>query len=307
MPVRVRQILSNLNSVERQELKKLLPPKLKIPEEPDGVRYPAALLSQLAVASPGEQYGLLGFITEDLVAFPPMEITMSRLSTVAHARCPALTPELIAKVVKSKTTEPFLTHLRETSRKLRAAAGSLEELRHEETVGNDLLEGHPDYRTDTQVFEVKMTPEDAIDAQLAKIGLKPDDIKYVVVSHMHLDHGGNVGKFPNSTLIIQDDELSFAMFPDEPFAGGYIPGDAQVLRSPVGTSKPSLMDMVRLEGDYDLFGDGSVVICLPVAPAMSPLKATNLRLAGKALGSDNPAVSAFTVVVPPKSRQGFWL
>jgi len=110
------------------------------------------------------------------------------------------------------------------------------------------------------VFEVKMTPEDAIDAQLAKIGLKPDDIKYVVVSHMHLDHGGNVGKFPNSTLIIQDDELSFAMFPDEPFAGGYIPGDAQVLRSPVGTSKPSLMDMVRLEGDYDIFGDGSVVV-----------------------------------------------
>jgi glyoxylase-like metal-dependent hydrolase (beta-lactamase superfamily II) len=110
------------------------------------------------------------------------------------------------------------------------------------------------------VFEVKMTPEDAIDAQLAKIGLKPDDIKYVVVSHMHLDHGGNVGKFPNSTLIIQDDELSFAMFPDEPFAGGYIPGDAQVLRSPVGNSKPSLMDMVRLEGDYDIFGDGSVVV-----------------------------------------------
>jgi len=110
------------------------------------------------------------------------------------------------------------------------------------------------------VFSAKMTPEDAIDVQLAKIGLKPDDIKYVVVSHMHLDHGGNVAKFPNSTLIIQDDELTFAMFPDEPFAGGYIPGDAQVLRSPVGTSKPSLMNMIRLEGDYDIFGDGSIVV-----------------------------------------------
>ena len=110
------------------------------------------------------------------------------------------------------------------------------------------------------VFSAKMTPEDAIDVQLAKIGLKPDDIKYVVVSHMHLDHGGNVAKFPNSTLIIQDDELSFAMFPDEPFAGGYIPGDAQVLRAPVGSSKPSLMNMIRLEGDYDIFGDGSIVV-----------------------------------------------
>ena len=40
------------------------------------------------------------------------------------------------------------------------------------------------------------TPDVAIDTQLAKIGLKPDDIKFVVVGHMHLDHGGNIGKFP---------------------------------------------------------------------------------------------------------------
>jgi len=110
------------------------------------------------------------------------------------------------------------------------------------------------------IFEPKMKPEDAIDVQLAKIGLKPDDIKYVVVSHMHLDHGGNVGKFLNSTLVIQDDELGFAMFPDEPFAAGYIPGDAQVLRAGVGSSKPGSMDMLRITGDYDLFGDGSLVV-----------------------------------------------
>ena len=40
-----------------------------------------------------------------------------------------------------------------------------------------------------------------IDQQLAKIGVRPDDIKYVVVSHMHLDHGANIAKFRNSTLI----------------------------------------------------------------------------------------------------------
>ena len=45
------------------------------------------------------------------------------------------------------------------------------------------------------------TPDVAIDVQLQKIGLKPDDIKYVVPSHLHLDHGGNVGKFPNSTIV----------------------------------------------------------------------------------------------------------
>jgi deoxyribonuclease-4 len=145
-----------LNSVERQELKKLLPPKLKMPEEPDDVRYPAALLSALAVASPGEQYGFLGYIAEDLLALPPVEVTVERLCTVAEERCPTLTPELQTKIVKSKTTEPFLEHIRETRKKMRFAAG-LAELRHEETVGNALLEGHPDYRTDTRIFEVKMT------------------------------------------------------------------------------------------------------------------------------------------------------
>ena len=41
-------------------------------------------------------------------------------------------------------------------------------------------------------FGLKMTKDDAIPAQLAKIGLKTDDIKYVVAGHLHLDHGGNV-------------------------------------------------------------------------------------------------------------------
>jgi len=155
-PTRVRQILSRLNSIERQELKKLLPPKLKMPEEPEGTRYPAALLSALAEAAPGEQYGNLGYIAEDLLALTPIEITVDRLSTVAQEHCSSLTSELLAKVVKSKTTEPFLAHIRETRKKMRGAAG-LAPFRHEETVGNDLLEGHPDYRTDTRIFEVKMT------------------------------------------------------------------------------------------------------------------------------------------------------
>lgn len=111
-----------------------------------------------------------------------------------------------------------------------------------------------------QIFEPKMTQEDAMAAQLAKIGLATKDIKYVVVSHMHLDHGGNVGRFPDSTIVIQEDELSFAMFPDEPFAAAYIPDDVAVLRSGVGVSKPSNFDLLRIKGDFDLFGDGSVVI-----------------------------------------------
>jgi glyoxylase-like metal-dependent hydrolase (beta-lactamase superfamily II) len=105
-----------------------------------------------------------------------------------------------------------------------------------------------------------VTPDIAIDAQLGKIGLKPDDITYVVVGHLHLDHGGNVGKFPNSTLVVQKDEIRNAFWPEPGTAGPYIPGDVAVLRNDLGEAMPNKYKMLQLAGDMDLFGDGSVVV-----------------------------------------------
>jgi glyoxylase-like metal-dependent hydrolase (beta-lactamase superfamily II) len=105
-----------------------------------------------------------------------------------------------------------------------------------------------------------VTPDIAIDAQLGKIGLKPDDIKYVVVGHLHLDHGGNVGKFPNATLVVQKDEIRNAFWPEPGTAGPYIPGDVAPLRSALGEAMPNKGKMVQLTGDMDIFGDGSVVV-----------------------------------------------
>ena len=104
------------------------------------------------------------------------------------------------------------------------------------------------------------TPDMAIDAQLGRIGLKPDDITYVVVSHLHLDHGGNVGKFPNSTLVVQKDEIRNAFWPEPGTAGPYIPGDIAPLRSDLGEAMPNKYKMIQLNGDMDIFGDGSVVV-----------------------------------------------
>lgn len=153
--IRVRQLLSALNSVERAELKKLLPPKVATnpPEEPDGVRYPTALLAALPKE---ESYSTLGWITEDMLHYPPAEITTARLQVVANARCPSLTPEALLKVAKSKTTEPFLEHIRETRKKLRFVARG--DFQYEAEIGAPgPVRGHPDIRTPTQIFEVKMT------------------------------------------------------------------------------------------------------------------------------------------------------
>jgi N-acyl homoserine lactone hydrolase len=103
------------------------------------------------------------------------------------------------------------------------------------------------------------TPDVAIDVQLEKIGLKPDDIKYVVASHLHLDHGGNVDKFPNSTIVVQRDEIQNAFWPKAGTGGPYMIGDVMPLRSP-NTDYPNKVKMLQLEGDLDLFGDGTVVV-----------------------------------------------
>jgi N-acyl homoserine lactone hydrolase len=105
-----------------------------------------------------------------------------------------------------------------------------------------------------------VTPDIAIDAQLGKISLKPDDITYVVVGHLHLDHGGNVGKFPNSTLIVQKDEIRNAFWPEPGTAGPYITSDVAPLRSAMGEAMPNKGKMLQLTGDMDIFGDGSVVV-----------------------------------------------
>ncbi|MEM7542229.1 MAG: N-acyl homoserine lactonase family protein [Pseudomonadota bacterium] len=130
-----------------------------------------------------------------------------------------------------------------------------------DTGNNDKIIEDPSYWGKYfESFKVVNTPDISIEAQLGRVGLSPEDIDFVVVSHMHLDHGGNVWKFPKSTLVIQRDELEYAFFPDEPFAGAFIPGDVNPLRSGLGETQPNSMNMIRLMGDHDLFGDGSVIV-----------------------------------------------
>ena len=130
-----------------------------------------------------------------------------------------------------------------------------------DTGNNDRIITDPGYWGEfAKALNPVRTPDVAIDVQLGKIGLKPDDVTYVVVGHMHLDHGGNVAKFPNSTLIIQKDEIRNAFWPEAGTAGPYIPGDFWPLRNDPGSPMPNRYKMLQLDGDLDVFGDASVVV-----------------------------------------------
>jgi glyoxylase-like metal-dependent hydrolase (beta-lactamase superfamily II) len=94
-------------------------------------------------------------------------------------------------------------------------------------------------------------PDQMIDLQLANIGYKPDDIKYVIMSHLHLDHAGGMPFFPKSTFIVRKSELRAAWWPER-FQVHYIFDDYKDTR---GFNYIELDDTEA----FDVFLDGSVI------------------------------------------------
>lgn len=61
--------------------------------------------------------------------------------------------------------------------------------------------------------EFPMTTIVSLDQGLKSVGLKPEDIKQVIVTHLHFDHIALANKYKNATFIVQKKELEFANNP----------------------------------------------------------------------------------------------
>jgi len=48
---------------------------------------------------------------------------------------------------------------------------------------------------------------------LGQYGLKPEEIRQIIVTHLHFDHIALAGRFPNATFLVQKTELEFAQNP----------------------------------------------------------------------------------------------
>src|SRR5258706_8813150 len=99
--------------------------------------------------------------------------------------------------------------------------------------------------------EARATVHKTLRDQLKEIGYKPSDITYLALSHNHYDHSANANAFAGSTWMVQKAERA-AMFPEPP---PETPTTAAIRFGALKNSKTVLLD-----GDHDVFGDGSVVI-----------------------------------------------
>jgi N-acyl homoserine lactone hydrolase len=87
-----------------------------------------------------------------------------------------------------------------------------------------------------------------LESQMALVGYAPRDITYFALSHSHGDHAGNANAFARSTWLVQKPERD-AMFSEKRTAA------QRALYSALADSRTQLLD-----GDFDVFGDGTVVI-----------------------------------------------
>ena len=98
----------------------------------------------------------------------------------------------------------------------------------------------------------RATASKTLVAQLAEIGYKPSDITYLVLSHGHYDHTANANEFAGATWIAQKAERD-VMFGENAPPRTYAPATFSALKN----SKVKVVD-----GDYDVFGDGTVMLVL---------------------------------------------
>ncbi|MEO0981583.1 MAG: N-acyl homoserine lactonase family protein [Pseudomonadota bacterium] len=111
----------------------------------------------------------------------------------------------------------------------------------------------------TEPFTISL--EQTLTEQIEEIGLAPSDIDYVAVSHSHFDHSGQADQFPDSTWLVYRSEYEL-MFPPQS-EDPEQESDATVPFLPFAA-----LARTFIEGEHDVFGDGSVVI-VP-APGHTP-------------------------------------
>lgn len=97
--------------------------------------------------------------------------------------------------------------------------------------------------------------DDVIDMQLKRLGYSVDQVKAVITSHAHLDHIGNIKLFPKAVHVLQKKELYQAWWPEK-FQGR--DGGVFVMGDFDGPARG--FNYLELDGDYDLFGDGSIMV-----------------------------------------------
>jgi len=135
---------------------------------------------------------------------------------------------------------------------------------------------HPDVAVDpaarlgrlAEIFEAEFGAEESVGARLRAAGVDPERVDWLVNSHLHFDHAGGNAEIPNARLLVQRREWEAGFDPDLARRNGFDRKDYDHGH-----------DLVLVDGQHDVFGDGSVV-CLPTHGHTPGHQSLRVRFAG---------------------------
>jgi N-acyl homoserine lactone hydrolase len=119
---------------------------------------------------------------------------------------------------------------------------------------SDAVATMPDgwYPGNNPATDIHWTRAKSLESQLAAIGVKPSDIRFVGISHTHPDHIGNAELFATVPFLIQKAEYDY-----------YFAAGKSGIAKPPSDAKPTFLKehpVNLVQEDLDVFGDGSVMI-----------------------------------------------
>jgi N-acyl homoserine lactone hydrolase len=106
-------------------------------------------------------------------------------------------------------------------------------------------------------LKAERSPQQEIENALSEIGVRPDSIDIVVLTHLHWDHCQNNHLFPRAKFFVQREELRYAIAP--------LPYHAAIYESITVNMKPLWLDLPDIEvvsGDRQI-ADGISLVYTP--------------------------------------------
>lgn len=111
------------------------------------------------------------------------------------------------------------------------------------------------------------TPANHVRAQIKAVGIDPESIRVVVQSHLHYDHIGGIGHFPDAEFLVHRAEWEYA----------HAPADwiSQVAYPLQDIDRPRvrwrLVDLTADDRELDLYGDGRIRVIFSPGHAVGKL------------------------------------
>ena len=119
---------------------------------------------------------------------------------------------------------------------------------------------HPELATTTtrlrkleSMFQVHL-PSDAsgtVGPVLRAAGFDPAEVRHVILTHLHFDHTGGLVELSNARVVVQSREWAEVRNERLVSSGSYNPDDVELGH-----------DRLEVDGDHDVFGDGTVTCLL---------------------------------------------